>query len=74
MKTLRGWLVIEDWRLDFYVAIWGLRMDGPGWARGDQARKPSTRPARDQELTPHAAPTALWISAIMSPSTCRGFR
>ncbi len=34
-------------------------MDGPGWARGDQARKPSTRPARrsrtDADCRSHGA-------------------
>ena len=63
--------------MDFYVAIWGLRMDGPGWARGDQARKPSTRPARRSSFaevyatlaTIRASQSESWVVTIeLAPS------
>ena len=63
--------------MDFYVAIWGLRMDGPGWTRGGQAGKPSTRRARRSSFaevyatlaTIRASQSESWVATIeLAPS------
>ncbi len=63
--------------MDFFDAIGGLRLDGLGWARGDQARKPSTRPARRSSFaevyatlaTIRASQSESWVATIeLAPS------